>query len=76
MEKINLWEQVSNRCLKCAIRALDGETTPTAATVEVVKALVETACMIDTLNLRWEQQKSISIPAFCEEGDFSGEATP
>ena len=46
MEKINLWEQVSNRCLKCAIRALDGETTPTGETVEAVRGLVETAIFV------------------------------
>lgn len=76
MKNEDLWGQVGRECLAHASRLLNAETTPTAATVEVVKALVETACMIDTLNLRWEQQKSISIPAFCEEGDFSGEATP
>ena len=49
MEKINLWEQVSNRCLKCAIRAHDGETTPTGETVEAVRGLVETAIAVSKI---------------------------
>lgn len=54
----NLWGQVGEECLSRASSLLKAETTPTAATVGVVKVLVEIACMIDELNLRWEQQKS------------------
>ena len=59
MKSEDLWGQIGNDCLSHASSLLKAETTPTAATVEVAKALVEIACMIDALNLCWEQQKSV-----------------
>ena len=52
----NLWNEVGNKCLWRASELLDSETTPTAATAEVVKSLVETAISMDLLNLRWAIQ--------------------
>lgn len=52
----NLWEQVGNLCLTQTLDLLQKEVTPTAATVEVTKGLVEIAVMIDSLNLRWVEQ--------------------
>lgn len=52
----NLWLSVGNSCLSHAKRLLDKDTAPTAATVEAVKGLVETAISIDMLNLHWAQQ--------------------
>lgn len=39
----DLWGEVEQKCLTHASAMLDGETTPTVATVEAVKGLVETA---------------------------------
>lgn len=64
MASENLWEQVGNKCLSCALTLLETKTTQTEATVEVVKALVETAVLIDTLNLRWEQQSRSGAAVF------------
>jgi len=50
------WEQIGNQCLKRALDLLQTKTTPTAATVEVVKGLVEIAVEIDMLNLQWAVQ--------------------
>lgn len=52
----DLWTEVGNKCLRRASELLDSETTPTAATAEVVKSLVETAISMDLLNLRWAIQ--------------------
>lgn len=51
--KISLWDLVATRCLKTALSVLEKETDPTAATVETVKSLVETAISIDRLDLKW-----------------------
>ena len=48
-----MWDRIGNRCLELAVELLRKETTPTAATVEAVKRLVDTAIAIDSLNLRW-----------------------
>lgn len=53
---LNIWEQVGNKCLSCALSILDEKTASTAATVEAVRNLVETAIEIDTLNLQWTVQ--------------------
>lgn len=58
MEDKSLWKQASNQCLSKALALLESETAPTAATVETVKGLVETAIAIDTLELQWERFKS------------------
>ena len=39
----DLWGEIMRKCLERAKELLDKETTPTAATVEAVKGLVETA---------------------------------
>lgn len=62
----NLWEEVGNGCLAKALDLLKKETVPTAATVETVRALVETAISIDRLNLQWELQSRYGV------GDFLG----
>ena len=51
-----MWEQVGNKRLSCALSILDEKTASTAATVEAVRNLVETAIEIDTLNLQWTVQ--------------------
>lgn len=63
-KEINLWEQVGNKCLKTALSILEKETAPTAATVETVKGLVETAISIDTLNLQWARQNRYGAAVF------------
>lgn len=63
-KEVNLWEQVGNRCLKAALSALEKETVPTAATVETVRGLVETAISIDRLNLLWAQQNRYGAAVF------------
>ncbi len=62
MEKVNLWENVGNRCLASALTLLESETAPTPATVETVRALVDTAIAIDTLNLQRERQTRYDAP--------------
>ena len=52
----NLFEVVARHCLKKAKGILEKETTPTAATVEMVEKLTDIAIKIDTLNLRWAEQ--------------------
>lgn len=63
-EERNLWTEVGNKCLRCASELLDSETTPTAATAEVVKSLVETAISMDLLNLRWAIQNRSGAAVF------------
>lgn len=46
-KEINLWEEIGNKCLWTALSVLKKETVPTAATVETVMGLVETAISID-----------------------------
>lgn len=48
----DLWGEVMQKCLRCAKKLLDTETTPTAATVEAVKGLVEVAISIEWLTHR------------------------
>lgn len=50
MQADNLWEQVANRALKHAAALLDSETAPTAATVETVRELVETAILVNGMS--------------------------
>lgn len=59
---INLWEKVGTACLDKAMTLLEKETIPTAATVEMVRALVEAAVSIDSLNLRWEAEIQCGAP--------------
>ncbi len=49
----NLFATVANGCLIKAKELLKKETTPTAATVEMVEKLVGIALSIDALNYRW-----------------------
>lgn len=63
-KEVNLWEQVGNRCLKAALSALEKEAVPTAATVETVNALVETAISIDRLTLLWARQNRYGAAVF------------
>ena len=60
----NLWNEVGNKCLWRASELLDSETTPTAATAEVVKSLVETAISMDMLNLRWAEKTRYGAAVF------------
>lgn len=60
----DLWIEVGNKCLRRASELLDSETTPTAATAEVVKSLVETAISMDLLNLRWAIQNRSCAAVF------------
>lgn len=59
----DLWAEVGNKCLSKATALIDSETVPTAATVETVKGLVETAISIDLLNLRWAEQSRYGAAA-------------
>lgn len=70
----NLWNEVGNKCLRRASELLDSETTPTAATAEVVKSLVETAVSMDLLNLRWAIQNRSSAASRAEIAVVSSEA--
>lgn len=60
----NKWEEIGNRCLDLALTALEGETAPTAATVETVRELVRIAIEIDRLSLRWAEQTRCGAAAF------------
>lgn len=60
----NLWEQIGNKCLTCAIHMLENESVLDPATIGAVKLLVETAVSIDNLNLRWTQQTQSCAAAF------------
>ena len=66
MQTDNLWERVANGALKHAAALLESETAPTAATVETVKGLIETAISIEMLNLRRSTQ------AKCVERGLAG----
>lgn len=63
---INLWEQVGNECLRQASHLLKKETTLTEATVKVIRELVETAILIDTLNLRWAVENPSGTQAYAD----------
>ena len=63
-DKINLWEQVGNMCLKLAKKELERETVPTGATVETVERLIRIAISIDALNLRWANQNQYGAEVF------------
>lgn len=52
----DLWSKIGNQCLKIADEMIHKEHIPTAETAGVVKSLVETAAVIDTINLRWAEQ--------------------
>lgn len=69
----NLWEQVGNLCLQNALALLKKGTTPTAATVEMVKDLTTIAIAIDDLNRRWEQQNQSCAAVF--QGPSFGRTT-
>lgn len=60
----NLFEQVARQCLRKAKVMLEEETTPTAATVEMVEKLVDIAIKTDTLNLRWAEQSRGGLWAY------------
>ena len=49
-------EDLVGRCLDLAISVLEMETTPTAATIEVVRELVGIVAMIEQINLRRDAQ--------------------
>lgn len=71
----DLWNEVGNKCLRRASELLDSETTPTVATAEVVKSLVETAISMDMLNLRWAiQNRSSAATRRAETAVVSSEA--
>lgn len=70
----NLWEQIGNKCLTCAIHMLENEPIPTIATGEAVKLLVETAVSVNNLNLRWAQQTR-SYAAVFRDQPVSQQAT-
>ena len=59
----NLWEEVGNRSLMCALELLEKDTATTAATVEAVQNLVHIAVEIDLLNLRWVEQNRCGAAA-------------
>lgn len=58
-EPENLWEEIGNECLLKALALLKSETVPTAATVESVRTLVETALAIDALNFRYDHENPV-----------------
>lgn len=60
----NLWEEVGNECLRCALTALNENKIPTAATVGIVKELVQTAIEIDSLSLRRSDQNRSGAAGF------------
>lgn len=60
----NLWEQVGNKCLQQAVKLLESETTPTEATIRVVRELTKIAIAIDSLNLRWQEQSQYGAAVF------------
>lgn len=62
----SLWEEVGNRCLRCALAVLNENTIPTAAAVGIVKELVQTAIEIDTLNLWRSVQIHSGSAAFAD----------
>ena len=64
MEEKSMWEEVGNKCLERAAELLDEKTAPAAVTAETVKLLVETAILIDLLNLQWEQKSQSAAQAF------------
>ena len=49
-------EDLVGRCLDLAISVPEMETTPTAATIEVVRELVGIVAMIEQINLRRDAQ--------------------
>ena len=63
-EKCNLWEEVRNQCLREAKALMEGDTVPTAGTVETVSKLVSIAIAIDDLNLRWAFQNRSCAAVF------------
>ncbi len=63
-KNINLWEKVGTGCLDKAQALLEQENIPTAATIEMVSMLVETAISIDLLNLRWSGESQYDAPVF------------
>ena len=52
-EKVNLWEEVGNTCLKKALAILGETEQIDLAGIEKVGNLVSIAINIDTLNLNW-----------------------
>lgn len=62
----SLWEDVGNECLRCALTVLNENKIPTAATVGIVKELVQTAIEIDKLNLWWSVHIHSGAAAFAD----------
>lgn len=62
----SLWKEVGNKCLRCALTVLNKNEIPTAATVGIVKELVQTAIEIDTLNLWWSVHIHSGAAAFAD----------
>ncbi len=67
----SMWETVKNKCLTQASAALDTKTASTAGTAETVKVLVETAIVIELLNLRRQEQNR-----FCAAGRLGSVSRP
>ena len=63
VEYRNLWESVGNLCLKNANDLLKLSQTPTVETAEAVNKLVESAVLIDLLNLYWENRNQSAVEA-------------
>lgn len=61
LKEENLWEQVGNGCLLKARAMLESETIPTAATVRMVRTLVETAIAIDAINFRYDHENKVAL---------------
>lgn len=55
-EKINLWEDVGNECLRKALHILKISSDGDGMAPELVKEWVDIAISIDDLSLRWEQK--------------------
>ena len=67
--EVTLWEQMRNKCLEAASLALESETAPTAATVETVRGLVETAISIDLREKRDPERDIMYLTARKEAWD-------
>lgn len=70
----NMWSSIGNRCLSSAADLLEKSTTPTEATVEAVRKLVDVAIAIDDLNLRWAAQSRYGEAVFRGQASSRREA--
>lgn len=55
-EKINLWEDVGNKCLERAKELLNDKKSLTEENSKIIYNLVSSAMAIDSLNLQWEMR--------------------